>query len=189
MNPWERQPASVVPSSRCPVCAKVETFASGATIVSRQSAVVEYRGPSPTGEDALLKSAEQVKAEEEWWARLRLEERLNTIGPDGSEHVYAYQALGLAPGAQRFGAYHDVQAGEARRQALSQALEDPERALDVFERYRRANADSGVEGYRATLWSGPEHGAIRAQEIYRAHGFAVSGPEEIVLSSSGAAAP
>jgi hypothetical protein len=106
------------------------------------------------------------------WARERRERGINTVGPEGHEQEWGYNALGRAGGEQTqyFGAVHDVQSAEAYIQAMYSGR---------MREYRAALEQTAVSGYQSALNHGGAAGARLAREMYAAAGFQVSAPEAL----------
>ena len=170
----------------CPTCAR-RLYSNGASEELRDGVVTTYRAPQVRGESGAMKDAATVRREAEWWARHRLGRKLNTVGPDGREGEWEFRALGALPGTQQFGAMHDVQTAEARRQAELAASRDPKHREEISAAFEAAKQESGWRGYALTVTAARRgdplvaatRGAAASQEVYRSRGFEVPSPGEI----------
>src|SRR5262249_51417051 len=139
----------------------------GSRIARDENGKVENYYSPPVSADM---TPEQVKANSERWSQYRIDNGLNTVGPDGKENWPRYSWAQNSPDLQMFGAKHDVQADEAKLQAMQSGR---------LGKWERANYWSAAAGFAAAAKYGPTAGVTAAQAVFKTYGFNVSGPSEI----------
>jgi hypothetical protein len=151
----------------------IQQWLNGAVIKrDKDGNVTAYTGPPVSAS----MTPEQVKANEEWWSQVRIDNGLNTVGPDGKEYQPNWAWANGDAGVQMFGAKHDVQAAQAQWQAM-QGKDGPEKQKRLDD-YAAANFWSAAEGAYVAR-KDPDAGLRTAQAVFKKYGFDVSPAKDI----------
>jgi hypothetical protein len=129
----------------------VEHFDNGAVVArDADGHPIFQRSPPYYDPDGALKPMDVQVEQNREWADYRLENGLNTVGPDGHETGPFWSRLGGSHERQLWGAYHDLQSPIVHTEALEYAELHPDEADRVMRNERLLTGATAIVGYGVT---------------------------------------